>query len=94
MRALPAFLIMAMIEGVFVFAVAWLANRLLRQTGRAARIRAMVIACTAWIAFLSGGYLLTGGSGALMEGMGLIIVLAAACVAGTLLATILWVSRG
>ena len=93
MRALPAFLIMALIEGALVVAVAWTATRLLGRPGRAARLRAMAVTCGGFITLLLGGYMLAGGSGALMEGMGLVLTLCVACAVGSLFGAILWVTR-
>jgi len=93
MRALPAFLIMTLIEGALVFAVAWIGTRVLGLTGRADRIRAMAVAWAGSASLLLGGYLLAGGSGALMEGMGLVLTLCVASAIGSLVTAILWVTR-
>lgn len=81
------------LQGAAVFLIAFLACRILGKTDRLSNLLSMSVSWLLWITLTIGGYRLLGGSGAIMEGFGLIMVLCLFATLSSLAYLFLWISR-
>jgi hypothetical protein len=78
-------------QGGVVFATAWLALWLMKRRSIVAKVLAMAVSWAAWIAFTLAAYILPGGSGGLMEGFGLVLVLCVTATVSTVAYLAVWI---
>lgn len=91
MIGIVVILLFMIAQGGAVFATAWLGLRRARTLRRGAKLAAMAISYAGWIAFTVGGYALLGGSGGLMEGFGLLLLLCVTALISSCVYAAAWV---
>lgn len=62
-------------QGALVFATAFVGLRALRNTHWLAKVAAMTLSYSAWIAFTVWGYFALGGDGSFMKGFSFVLIL-------------------
>jgi len=70
-----AILAFAAAQGAVVFATAYVVLRFARTAHPLAKLMAMPLSLAAWLAMTIGAYVLMGGEGGLMDGLGMLLFL-------------------
>ena len=77
-------------QGAVVFATAFIILRVLRNTYWLAKLAAMTLSYSAWIAFTVWGYFALGGDGSFMKGFSIVLIFCATALGSSIAYLLGW----